>query len=134
MKSDRGNVVVEFVGVAIGMLIPVVFVANGCWAVAQAHLALRDAAVSSARGFVLAENSNEGAHRLNAIIADVVNSAGISPGSVTHDVSCSTSNCLAGGTYVTVRVKHQVRFEVPIFGAFTIPISDSHTEQVDEIK
>lgn len=134
MNSDRGNVVVEFIGIAIGMLIPVVFVANGCWAVAQAHLALRDAAVSSARGFVLSQSVSEGVHRMNVIIADVVSSAGISPGSVTHDYSCSTSNCLSGGNQVTVRVKHEVQFEVPIFGNFAIPISDSHTEQVDEIK
>lgn len=134
MKSDEGNVVVEFVGIVIGMLIPIIFVADACWSVAQAHLAMREAAVSSARGFVSSQGSSQGAYRMNAIVSDVVSQVGIIPSEVSRDISCSQANCLAGGTQVTVRLNYAVKFSLPIFGNINIPISDSHTEQVDEIK
>lgn len=134
MRSDRGNVIVEFVGVTIGMLLPVVFVASGCWSVAQAHLALRDASVSSVRGFVLAETETQGFSRMNAIVSDVVSGFGINAEQVQRVVRCSNSNCVAGGTHVTVKLNYVVKFALPLYGNFNIPISDSHTEQVDEVR
>lgn len=134
LKSDSGNVIVEFVGIAIGMLIPVIFVATGCWNIAQAHLALRDAAVSSARGFVLSSTESQGYGRMNSIVNDIVADYGISPQNVVRTATCSTSNCVARGTLVTVRVRYNVKFSIPIFGNYSIPISDTHTEQVDEVQ
>lgn len=134
MKSEEGNAVVEFIGVVVGMLIPVIFVATGCWNIAQAHMALRDAAVTSTRGFVLSKTRAEAQYRMNAIVNDVVATHGIAANRVGRTVTCSTNNCMALGNLVSVKLSYAVNFSVPIFGNFSVPISDSHMEQVDEFK
>lgn len=134
MKSDYGNVVVEFTGIAIGMLIPVLFIATGCWNIAEGHLALRDAATSSARGFVLAHSRPQAVNRMNLIVNDIVSDYGINPKSVSRKYSCSSNSCTTAGTQVTVNLRYNIKFTIPIFGTFNIPISDTHTEQIDEVK
>jgi hypothetical protein len=134
MKSDHGNVIVEFVGISVGMLVPIIFVASGAWSVAQAQFALRDAATSSARGFVQSDSVSDGSAKMKLIIADIAIQNGIDPRLIIQKITCSKSNCLTGGSQVTVNLDYAVKFSLPVFGDLTIPISDSHTEQVDEVK
>jgi Flp pilus assembly protein TadG len=134
MRDDSGNVIAEFVGVVVGLMIPVMFIATSCWSFVETDLALRAAAESMARTYVVSPNQSVAQQRSRAVLRVVLKDHGIPTSQVTSKVSCSASPCLTAGSAITVTLKRKTSVTVPGFGIRALNQTQSHTAIVDEVR
>lgn len=131
MTNTHGNVVVEFVGVVVGLMLPLVYVGSACWDVARVQLALRTAAHSGSRAYVLSPNARVATSRLGTVVSTALQDAGVSATGTIRRVSCSQTPCLTPGGYVTVSLTRPVAVAVPVLGTWTVRMTASDTSVVD---
>ena len=134
MRDDSGNVIAEFVGVVVGLMIPVMFIATSCWNFVETELALRTATESMARTYVVSPNQSVAQQRSRAVLRVVLRDHGIPISQVTSKVSRSASPCLTAGSAITVTLTRKTSIPVPGFGIRALNQSQSHTAIVDEIR
>lgn len=134
MKDDTGNVIAEFIGVVIGLMIPVMFIVTSCWNFVETELALRTATESMARAYVVSPNQQTAIQRSQAVLRIVLRDHAIASSQVKSRITCSQSPCLTAGSAVTVTLSRKTSVSVPGFGARTMTQSQSHTSIVDEIR
>ncbi|MCB7136444.1 pilus assembly protein [Cellulosimicrobium marinum] len=137
--GERGNAVVEFLGLALVLLLPVMYLVLTLGRVQAATFAVEGAARESARAFVTASSSADGAERAVVAVGLALADQGFDeadPGSALG-VSCSAAGCLApGGSVETV-----VRLDVPLpfvpgfvrdAVPLSVPVEARHVVDVDE--
>lgn len=134
--TDAGNAIVEFLGVALVLLVPVVYLVLVLGRIQAASFAVDGAAREAARAVVTAPDSEAAAQLAAAAVALALGDQGFEgdPADVLH-VTCSDV-CLDPGTTVIVEVALDVTLPgVPgwLQGAvpLSIPVTATATSGVD---
>lgn len=135
LLPNDGNVIVEFIGVTVALLIPLAIISNASILVANAYLATEISARTAARGFVISSSDASGTKNANStagLIAQDFDSR--NPGLATK-ITCSKNPCLSPGGFVTVKVTKEVKLNLPrVFGSRSISVTSQHTAVVDELR
>ena len=134
-RPDRGNVIVEFIGITIALLVPLSIIASSSIMVANAYLSTDVSARIAARAYVLSSNDASGTRAANL-------AAGLSSQDFDSQVlirpikvSCTKIPCLSPGGFVTVRVSKEVNLNLPkALGSRSVVVSAQHTAVVDELR
>lgn len=134
LADEGGTAVIEFVWLAILLLVPLIYLVM-CLARLQAgSYAVTQAARESARAFVTAEDDASATARSRAA-ADIAFEDQGFPGQGTIAVDCAATPCLTPGESVTSRARVQV--PMPLVPAFfrevvplEIPVSATQTAPV----
>ena len=134
-RPDRGNVIVEFIGITIALLVPLSIIASSIIMVANAYLSTDVSARTAARAYVLSSNDASGTRAANS-------AAGLSSQDFDSQVlirpikvSCTKNPCLSPGGFVTVRVSKEVNLNLPkALGYRSVVVSAQHTAVVDELR
>jgi len=134
-RPDRGNVIVEFIGITIALLVPLSIIASSSIMVANAYLSTDVSARTAARAYVLSSNDASGTRAANS-------AAGLSSQDFDSQVlmrpikvSCTKNPCLSPGGFVTVRVSKEVNLNLPTaLGSRSVVVSAQHTAVVDELR
>lgn len=157
LRDDRGSAVVEFVGVALVLLVPLVYLVVAVGQVEAATFAAEGAAREAARAFVASDDAADAAPRALAAarvaladggLADqgpadqgpADDSAAGSPDGLAGAVSIGCSDvCLTPGSDVTVEVR--LRVPLPFVPSFlrravplAIPVVAARTAVVDQYR
>lgn len=136
---DRGSAIVEFLGVALVLLVPVVYLVLVLARMQSAAFAVDGAAREAARAFVTAPDLSAAASRAVAAAAIALDDQGldpdVAPGAVA--IACTADPCLTPGTLVTATVELDVTLPgvpdwlggvVPL----AVPVSATATATVDD--
>ena len=131
---ENGNVVVEFIGIVMALLVPITFVSTSCWEVARTYLALSSAAHASARAYVVTELESTAHSRSTRVVKAVLTERGIPVSSTHTKIVCSANPCLTPAGLVTVSIRRDVVISVPVFGKRSVIVWGTHTAVVDEAR
>ena len=137
--ADRGNAVVEFLGVALVLLLPTLYLVLTVGRIQAATFAVDGAARESARAFVTASSSEDGASRAAAAVGIALADQGftdVDPAGALS-FSCSARPCLTPGAEVASRVRVEV--PLPLVPGFVrdavplaVPVESRFVASVDE--
>lgn len=134
-SSENGNVIVEFIGVTVALLVPLSIIASSCIQVANAYLSTEVSARTAARAFVVSSNDANGNNTAKSVSDLVVNDFDLRNSDVSTKVSCTKTPCLSPGGYVTVQVSKSVKLNLPsVFGPRSVVVTGQHTSVVDELR
>jgi hypothetical protein len=135
IKSDQGNVIVEFIGITVALLVPLSIIANSSIMVANAYLSTDISARTAARAFVVSSSDASGSRAANSAAALVAQDFDSRNSAITTKISCSKNPCLSPGGFVTVKVSKEVALNLPsAFGSRSVVVSSQHTSVVDELR
>ena len=135
---DRGNAIVEFLGVALVLLVPVVYLVLVLARMQSAAFAVDGAAREAARAFVPAQEPTTAAGRAVAAAAIAFDDQGLDPAAAPGAVviACAADPCLTPGTVVTATIE----LDVPLPGVpgwlhgvvpLAVPVTATATATVD---
>jgi hypothetical protein len=134
-NDEEGNVIVEFIGITISLLVPISIIASACVSIASSYLSSDIAARTAVRAFVI--STDEATAKKNAVstarlVSDEYDSR---KSSVLTKISCTRRPCLSPGGFVTVKVSRDVALNLPrVFGSREITVTSQHTLVVDELR
>ena len=137
MGHDDGSALVEFVYLAVLVMIPLVYVLLSVFEVQRAAFGVTEATRQAARAFARADDPAAGQARANAATALAMADQGLHD-SASPTVDCLGGPCLAPGTRVRVTLTYRVH--LPLVGSLlggshgSIPVSSSHVEYVDRFQ
>jgi hypothetical protein len=135
LSTDVGNVIVEFIGITVALLIPLSIIANSSLIVANAYLTTDLAARNAARAYVVSSSEASGRNAANSAAQLVAQDFNSRDAAVTTQISCTRSPCLSPGGYVTVRISKSVNLNLPsALGSRTVNVTSQHTSVVDELR
>lgn len=135
--SEHGSAMVEFLGVALILLIPLVYLVVTLGRVQAGAFAAEGAAREAVRAMVSADSSAVGAARADAAVGIALSDQGFSHGSWSLSLVCSASPCLTPGADIGA----VVRVEVPLplvpgvargWVPLAVPVEADRTGTVDE--
>lgn len=135
--TDAGSALVEFLGVALVLLVPVVYLVLVLGRIQAATFAAEGAAREAARVYVSAPDASTGRARAVTAVGVALRDQDFddAPGSALA-VACSAASCLVPGADVTATV--QVRVPLPFVPAFVrdvvpleVPVAAERTAAVD---
>ena len=133
--EDSGNVIVEFIGITVALLVPLSIIANSSIMVANAYLATDVSARTAARAFVISSTDASGTSAANSAAGLVTQDLNSHDTAINTKISCTKNPCLSPGGYVTVRVSKEVKLNLPgVFGVRTVVVTAQHTSVVDELR
>ena len=124
-RSDEGSALVEFVFLAVVMLVPIVYLVVVLARIQAGTLAVEQGSREAGRVFVTAPDAQSGLSRARVAAALAYRDQGFSPpGAHQLEVACSSTACLAPGGRVTVHTELTVVLPgVPRVLAHVIPVS-----------
>lgn len=120
---ERGSAVVEFLGVSLVLLVPLVYLIVTMSRIQAASFAAEGAAREAGRLIAQAETMEEGiaAAQLGVELAFADQGLDVDPASVLQ-VTCSVPECLTAGEYVLIEVRTEVSLPLaPDFLAGAVP-------------
>lgn len=133
--DDDGSAVLEFVFLAVLLLVPLVYVLLAAFQVQRAAYALSAGAREAGRGYLTAPSADVAAGRAMAAVDVALRDHGLAADDVTVNVDCTADPCLTPGATVTVRLATTVPlpFVPALLGrpAAGIAVHAEHTEVVD---
>lgn len=134
--TDEGSAMVEFVYLAVLLMVPLVYLLVTVFQVQSAAFGVTEAARQAGRAFATAESAGQGELRATAAATLAMGDQGLA---LRDDgVSVAAPQGLAPGASVTVVVRHDVT--LPILGGLfgkvppTIPVRATHVEVVDRFR
>jgi len=137
--GDAGNAILEFLFLAVLLMIPLVYVLLTVFAVQRAAYAVSSASREAGRVFVAAENAALGRARAEQATAIVLRDSGLTAQPGTLDLACSAQPCLTPGATVTVVLTYAV--DLPLAPPFLadlapvrVPVTGNHVEVVDRFR
>ena len=137
-RDDEGSALVEFVYLAIVLMVPLVYVLITVFLVQRAAFGTTEAARQGARAFARSETYDAGDLRARAGARLAMSDQGVHDGEDVA-VDCLGTPCPDAGSRVRVSVVYQVR--LPLLGALfgdsgrgSIRVQASHVEVVDRFK
>jgi hypothetical protein len=134
-KVEDGNVIVEFIGITVALLVPLSIIANSSILVANAYLATDVSARTAARAFVVSSSDASGSRAANSAAGLIAQDFDSRDAAITTKITCSKNPCLSPGGFVTVRVSKEVRLNLPrAFGSRSVVVASQHTAVVDEMR
>lgn len=135
--GDDGNALVEFVYLAVVLMIPLVYVLISVFQVQRAAFGTTEAARQAGRAYARADSVAQAQSRGQAAASLALKDQGIDSGAATH-FTC-VGRCLAPGSSVKVTVTYFVK--LPVLGHLfgdrrrgAIRVQATHTEHVDRFK
>jgi hypothetical protein len=132
-----GAATIEFIFLAIVLLVPFVYAVLCVFEVQRAAYALSSATRESGRAFVTASGGDAGAARARDAADLVLRDNGLEQGA-RPSISCSSDPCLTPGGRVAVALTVQVRLPLlPAWGhggTGSIRVHAEHVELVDEFR
>jgi|GEM_PF-765249 hypothetical protein len=135
IKSDTGNVIVEFIGITVALLVPLSIIANSSIQVANAFLSTEISARTAARAFVVSSSEAGGNRAANTSAGLAAQDLDALNGPIKTKILCSKKPCLSPGGYVTVRVSKEVTLNLPrALGSRSVIVTSQHTSVVDELR
>jgi Flp pilus assembly protein TadG len=133
--DDEGTAVLEFVFLALLLLVPLVYVLLAAFAVQRAAYALSAAAREAGRGYLTAPSAEAADARALAALDIALRDHGLRADDVSLAVDCTAEPCLTPGATVTVRLSTTVPlpFVPALLGrpAAGISVRAEHAEVVD---
>jgi Flp pilus assembly protein TadG len=130
MKNDDGNAMLEFVTVAVVLMVPLVYVLLTVFALQRAAFAVSAAAREAGRAYVTAPAPDTAYDRAQ-VAADLALADQI-PGTPRAEVA-TDGDGLTPGTTVTVTVTYRV--SLPLAGSLaTIPVTATHRATIDRYR
>jgi hypothetical protein len=133
--SSDGNVVIEFIGITVALLVPLSIIASSSILVANAYLSTDISARTAARAFVVSSSDASGSRAANAVASLVAQDFDSRNSAITTRISCTRNPCLSPGGFVTVRVSKEVKLNLPrALGSRTVFVASQHTSVVDEMR
>ncbi|WP_306419173.1 pilus assembly protein [Cellulomonas telluris] len=137
LGGDSGSALVEFLGVALILLVPVVYLVLVLGRIQAATFAAEGAAREAARVYVAAPDADTGAGRAVTAVGVALRDQGFTDAPADAlALTCSASACLAAGEQVTAAV--EVRVPLPFVPAFVrdvvpleVPVRVERTADVD---
>lgn len=133
--DDKGTAVLEFVFLAVVLLVPLVYVLLAAFQVQRAAYALSAAAREAGRGYLTAPSADVAAGRAMAAVEVALRDHGLAADDVAVTVGCAADPCLTPGATVTVRLATTVPlpFVPALLGrpAAGIAVHAEHAEVVD---
>ena len=133
--GDDGNAIVEFVVLAVLLMLPLTYVMVAVFRLQAASYGVAAASRDAGRAFVAADTSGE-AHERAAIAAAIVladQQVALDPSRL--EISCTAVPCLTPGALVTVRLSSPV--DLPLLPAVlggaapSITVAATHLEVID---
>lgn len=136
LRADEGNALVEFVVLAVALLIPSLYLVLTLGAVQSAVFAADVLARDAARIYAVETDPGTAAERTARHSALVLEDFGLAPGDVV-DIACSEDPCSASGGLVTatVRIPVPVPGLGPVLGeGGPVAVTATHTVAVDQYR
>ncbi|MBD8078046.1 pilus assembly protein [Cellulosimicrobium arenosum] len=138
-RGERGSAIVEFLGVALVLLLPTMYLVLTVGRLQAATFAVEGASREAARAFVTAQSAADGSARAAVAVRIALDDQGFD-GVGTADaltLACSSTECLEPGSAVTSSVRVEVPLPlVPDFARsavpLAIPVQAQHVASVDE--
>ena len=139
MIGDGGNAIVEFVYLAVLLMVPLVYVLLTVFKVQGASYAVSSAAREAGRVFATAETLDDAGPRAFAAASLVMSDSNLALAERQLRITCSSTPCLAPGSQVDVVIAYDVAlpFLPRLFdgrAAATVRVSSSHLEVVDRYR
>jgi Na+-transporting methylmalonyl-CoA/oxaloacetate decarboxylase gamma subunit len=136
-SGDEGSAVIEFLGLALVLLVPLVYLVLTLARVEAATFAAEGAAREAARTYVAADGSAEGTRRAVAAVGIALRDQGFDDDPARAlTLTCSTTPCLTPGSDVAARI--DVRVPLPFVPTFVrdvvpleLPVSAQRVAPVD---
>jgi hypothetical protein len=137
LSRDEGSSVVEFLGLSLVLLVPLVYLVLVLGRIEAATFAAEGAAREAARTYVAADGADEGTERAVAAVGIALRDQGFDDDpSEALALTCSTTPCLAPGSDVAARI--DVRVPLPFVPGFVrdvvpleVPVSAERVAPVD---
>lgn len=137
MTDDDGNAIVEFVYLAILLMVPLVYVLLAVFRVQGAAYAVSSATREAGRVFVTTTDGRP-ADRAGTAAAVVMADSGLRLRSGDLRITCSTNPCLSPGGTVSVAISYDVSlpFLPSVFDAVpaSVHVTGRHLEVVDRFR
>ncbi|MGO1316412.1 MAG: pilus assembly protein [Cellulomonadaceae bacterium] len=138
-REDTGSAVVEFLGVAVVLIVPLVYLILILARVQAASFAADGAARDAARAYARAADAVQGASRAATAVDMAFVDQGFAPGEARLEVVCSAAQCLVPGSSVEARVAIEVTFPGVPVGlsdglSLHVPVTAAHTVVVDPLR
>jgi hypothetical protein len=136
--AERGNAIVEFLGVALVLLLPAMYLVLTVGRIQAATFAVEGASREAARTFVTAPSGADGARLATVAVALAFEDQGFDAAPADAlTLSCSAAPCLEPGSEITAHVRLDVPLPlVPTFVRSAVPLSvpveAQHVASVDE--
>lgn len=135
--GDAGSAIVEFLGITLVLLVPVVYLVLVLGRVQAATFAVEGAAREAARVYVVADSAPQGAARALTSVGVALTDQGFDDDpAAALGVRCSADPCLTPGAEVAATV--EVRVPLPFVPAFVhdvlpleVPVSAERVAPVD---
>jgi hypothetical protein len=138
LTGDEGNAIVEFVYLAVLLMVPLVYVLLTVFRVQSAAYSVSGAAREAGRVFATAPSVEKGEERAYVAAGIVMSDSQLELGRHALTISCSNDPCLEPGSTIEVTVEHhaELPFLPALFGSATpsIKVSSSHLEVVDRYR
>ena len=121
-----GNVVVEFIGLVVAVVVPISGAAAALWPVTATRLEVSGLVHAASRAYATAASDGQGLSRVRALLA----SSGTLSGT-RIDVRCQSSPCITSGSLVTITLTRMTHVSAPLVGTRDVQISVSDSAMVD---
>ena len=137
--SDDGNAIVEFVYLAVLLMVPLVYVLLTVFRVQAAAFAVSSAAREAGRVYATSDSVPDAGPRAFAAARIVMADSDLQLSPDDLRITCSTTTCLRPGSRVEVAMTYQVALPlVPRFlygrAPTTIRVTSHHLEVVDRYR
>lgn len=137
--DDGGNAIVEFVYLAVLLMVPLVYVLLTVFRVQGAAFAASSAAREAGRVFATSESLDDAGPRAFTAASIVMRDSNLSLSEEDLRISCSSSPCLEPGSRVNVVIDYEV--SLPLLPRIldgrapaTVRVTSSHLEVVDRFQ
>lgn len=139
-ESERGSAPLEFIGVGLILLVPLVYLILALGAVQQQTLGAEAAARHTVRAISLSPDAATAAARTDAVLASVVREYGMTEEAVSVAVACVPAGAGCPSAGATVRVRVSTRVALPLVPSFlgldrlaTIPIEAEAVQKMSRL-
>jgi Flp pilus assembly protein TadG len=128
-RRDSGSATVEFVYLAVLLMVPLVYIVLAAFQLQRAAFAVAEAARQAGRAYVTAAGAEDGAERALFAANLAVTDQGL-PDLSPADLGVVAPQGFCAGGEVTVTVRRAV--ELPLLAGLTdVTVSGEHTETID---
>ena len=136
--SDDGNAIVEFVYLAVLLMVPLVYVLLTVFRVQGAAYAVSSAAREAGRVYATVDVMNEAGPRALVAARIVMSDSNLALSGKDLRISCSSDPCLSPGSRVNVVIVYDVSLPLlpRLFGRSpaTVQVTSRHLEVVDRYR
>ncbi len=137
-KQDEGSAMLEFIVVAVAIIMPLIYVAIAVMNVHAGSFAAHAAAREAARAFMSSGSVAQGNSLAHALAQQAFGDHGVNAGTPHLEITCIGGPCLSPGSLVNVDVSSSISLPlVPRWGdeaPLSFPVEANVTLMVDQFR